>query len=77
METTVKGDCFLFVNNDVQNVSLKMILNMVEDINEEMLVSYMDFIPNFYKFFRCFGDKVPMPPICKPVEAIFVKPQNI
>jgi predicted sugar kinase len=31
METTEKGECFLFVNNDVQNVSLKMIPTLVEE----------------------------------------------
>ena len=36
METTEKGECFLFVNNDVQNVLLKMIPTLVEEEHQEV-----------------------------------------
>ena len=39
METTEKGECFLFVNNDVQNVSLKMIPTLIEEHHQK--VSYL------------------------------------
>lgn len=36
METTEKGECFLFVNNDVQNVSLKMIPTLIEEQHQKV-----------------------------------------
>ncbi len=36
METTEKGECFLFVNNDVQNVSFKMIPNLIEEQHQKV-----------------------------------------
>lgn len=38
METTEKGECFLFVNNDVQNVSLKMIPTLIEEHHQKVFV---------------------------------------
>ena len=38
METTEKGECFLFVNNDVQNVSLKMIPTLIEEQHQKVFV---------------------------------------
>ena len=44
METTEKGESFLFVNNDVQNVWFKIILTTVANIDE--LIFFMGYNRN-------------------------------